>query len=86
VISASAKKVMSEIKLIKTRLRSVMSDDYLWALMPLAAGEDEGVSIAYDSIINRLARISPALENHLFPCNRCVGDQSLPSIRLTVHR
>jgi hypothetical protein len=44
-----------------------MSDDYLSALMPITSEVDNADCIAYDSIINRLARMSPALAKHLFP-------------------
>ena len=35
IISASAELAMSKVKLIKTRLHSVISDDYFLALMPI---------------------------------------------------
>jgi hypothetical protein len=44
-----------------------MSDDYFSALMLIASEKDIADSIAYDNIINRLARLSPALKKHLLP-------------------
>ena len=58
---------MSKVKLLKTRLRAEMSDDYFSALMLIASEKDIADGIAYDSIIDMLARMSPALEKHLLP-------------------
>jgi hypothetical protein len=65
VTSASAERAMSKVKLIKTRLRSVMSDDYFSALMLIASEKDVADSISHDLIINRFAQLSPVLKKHL---------------------
>ena len=63
VTSASAERAMNKVKLIKTRLRSTMSDEYFLGLMLLACEKDLCDKLAADDIINRFASVSPVLRN-----------------------
>ena len=65
VTSASAERAMSKVKLIKTRLRFTMSDEYFSGLMLLASEKYLCDKLAADDIINRFASVSPVLRKYL---------------------
>lgn len=66
VTSASAERAMSKVKLVKTRLRSTMSDDYFSGMMLLASEKDICDRLATDDIVNRFASLSPVLRKYLW--------------------
>ena len=65
VTSASAERAMSKVKLVKTRLRSTMTDEYFSSLLLIASEKDLADKLSCDDIINRLASMSPVLRKHL---------------------
>ena len=65
ITSASAERAMSKVKLVKTRLRSRMTDEYFSSLMVIATEKDLAEKLSSDKIINRLASISPVLRKYL---------------------
>ena len=65
VTSASAERAMGKVKLVKTRLRSTMTDEYFSSLLVIACEKDVANKLSYDDIINRCASISPVLRKHL---------------------
>jgi len=68
VTSASAERAMSKVKLVKTRLRSTMSDDYFSSLLLIASEKDLIDSLDSNDVINRFAALSPVLRKHLVHC------------------
>jgi hypothetical protein len=65
VTSASAERAMSKVKLVKTRLRSTMTDEYFSSLLLIASEKDLADELSCDDIINRFASMSPVLRKHL---------------------
>ena len=65
ITSASAERAMSKVKLVKTRLRSRMTDEYFSSLMVIATEKDLAEKLSSDKIINRLESISPVLRKYL---------------------
>ena len=65
VSSASAERALSKLKIIKNRLRSTMSDDFLSSLMIISAEKDLLALISNHDIIERLSTASPGLQSHL---------------------
>ena len=65
VSSASAERALSKLRIIKNRLRSSMSDDYLSALMIIASEKDLLVQLKDDDIISRVACARPTLRAQL---------------------
>jgi hypothetical protein len=65
VTSASAERAMSKVKLVKTRLRSTMTDEYFSSLLLIASEKDLADKLSCDDIINRFASMSPVLRKHL---------------------
>lgn len=65
VTSASAERAMSKVKLVKTRLRSTMTDEYFSSLLLIASEKDLADKLSCDDIINRFASLSPVLRKHL---------------------
>jgi hAT family C-terminal dimerisation region len=65
ITSASAERAMNKVKLVKTRLRSRMTDEYFSSLMVIATEKDLADKLSSDKIINRLASISPVLRKYL---------------------
>lgn len=65
VTSASAERAMSKVKLVKTRLRSTMADEYFSSLMLLASEKDLADNLVSDDIINQFAAMSPVLRKYL---------------------
>jgi len=61
VSSASAERALSKLRIIKNRLRSSMSDDYLSALMIISSEKDLLLQLTDDDKILRFARASPTL-------------------------
>ena len=55
VTSASAERAMGKVKLVKTRLRSTMTDNYFSSLMLIASEKDLTDNLRSEDIINRLA-------------------------------
>ncbi|ESN97895.1 hypothetical protein HELRODRAFT_153304, partial [Helobdella robusta] len=53
--STSAERALSKLKIIKNRLRSTMADDYLSALMIIAAEKDILQTFTDDQIITQIA-------------------------------
>ncbi|ESO12125.1 hypothetical protein HELRODRAFT_153309, partial [Helobdella robusta] len=53
--STSAERALSKLKIIKNRLRSTMTDDYLSALMIIAAEKDILQTFTDDQIITKIA-------------------------------
>ena len=62
---SKVKRAMSKVKLMKTRLRSTMSDEYFSGLMLLASEKDLCDKLAADDIINRFVSVSPVLRKYL---------------------
>jgi len=69
--SASAERAMSKVKLVKTRLRSRMADEYFSSLMIIATEKDLADKLSSHKIINSLASISPVLRKYLL-CSKSV--------------
>jgi hypothetical protein len=67
ISNCSAERSMSRLKLIKTRLRSTMSDEWLNGLMILSSEKDILDNLDVDDIINRFANTSPQLSRYLIP-------------------
>ena len=65
VTSASAERAMSKVKLVKSRLRSTMTDDYFSSLLIIAMEKDIVNKITNERIIQRFAALSPVLTKHL---------------------
>jgi len=65
ITSASADRAMNKVKLVKTRLRSSMTDEYFSSLMVIATEKDLADKLSSDKIINRLVLISPVLRKYL---------------------
>ena len=65
ITSASAERAMSKVKLIKTRLRSNMSDEYFCSLMLIPSEKDLADRLPVDKLITRFASLSPVLKKHL---------------------
>jgi hypothetical protein len=61
VSSASAERALSKLRIIKNRLRSSMSDDYLSALMIISSEKDLLLQLTDDDIISRFACVSSTL-------------------------
>ncbi|ESO12143.1 hypothetical protein HELRODRAFT_153308, partial [Helobdella robusta] len=53
--STSAERALSKLKIIKNRLRSTMANDYLSALMIIAAEKDILQTFTDDQIITKIA-------------------------------
>ena len=58
---------MSRLKLVKSRLRSTMSDQWLNGLMIMSAEKDLVDSLDVDIIINRFAESSTQMKRYLIP-------------------
>ena len=58
---------MSRLKLVKSRLRSTMSDEWLNGLMIMSAEKDLVDSLDVDIIINRFAESSTKIKRYLIP-------------------
>ena len=58
---------MSRLKLVKSRLRSTMSDEWLNGLMIMSAEKDLVDSLDVDIIINRFAESSTQMKRYLIP-------------------
>ena len=58
---------MSRLKLVKSRLRSTMSDQWLNGLMIMSAEKDLVDSLDVDIIINRFAESSTKIKRYLIP-------------------
>jgi len=56
---------MSKVKLVKSRLRSTMTDDYFSSLLIIAMEKDIVNKITNERIIQRFAALSPVLTKHL---------------------
>jgi len=67
ISNCSAERSMSRLKLIKTRLRSTMSDEFLNSLMLLSAEKDILDCLDVDIVINRFAETSSQLKRYLLP-------------------
>ena len=67
ISNCSAERSMSRLKLIKTRLRSTMSDEMLHDLMILSSEKDILDNLDIDVIINRFANTSVQLSRYLIP-------------------
>lgn len=67
ISNCSAERSMSRLKLIKTRLRSTMSDEKLNDLMILSSEKDILDNLDIDVIINRFANTSVQLSRYLIP-------------------
>ena len=65
VSSTSAERALSKLKIIKNRLRSTLADDFLSALMILAAEKDLLHALTDEEIILRVAIASPSLKSQL---------------------
>ena len=65
VTSCSAERALSRLKIIKNRLRSTMSDEWMSDLMVLAAEKDIAFSIANDKVIDSYACLSDQLKRQL---------------------
>jgi len=65
VTSASAERAMSKVKLVKSRLRSTMTDDYFSSLLLIIAMKDIADKISNERIIQCFAALSPVLAKHL---------------------
>ena len=65
VSSASAERVLSKLKLVKSRLRTSMSDDTMSSLLVLASEKDLMMELTTDDIIVALVKSSPSLHSHL---------------------
>jgi hypothetical protein len=68
VSTATAERTMSKVKLIKTRLRSAMSDDFFSSLMLVACEKDIVDSLDTDMIVDYFAASSPVLRKYLVCC------------------
>ena len=82
VTSASAERSMSKVKLVKTRLRSTMADEYFSSLMLLASEKDLADNLVSDDIINQFAAMSPVLRKYLI----CSWTGSRSSAAVTVFK
>jgi hypothetical protein len=65
VTSCSAERALSRLKIIKNRLRSTMSDEWMSDLMVLAAEKDIVSCISCDAIIDSFASLSDHLKRQL---------------------
>ena len=65
VTSASAERAMSKVKLVKSRLRSTMTDDYFSSLLIIAIEKNIADKISNERIIQCFAALSPVLAKHL---------------------
>ena len=65
VTSASAERAMSKVKLVKSRLRSTMTDDHFSSLLIIAMEKDIADKISNERIIQCFAALSPVLAKHL---------------------
>lgn len=65
VTSCSAERSLSRLKIIKNRLRSTMSDEWMSDLMVLAAEQDIVSCISCDAIIDCFASLSDHLKRQL---------------------
>jgi hypothetical protein len=65
VSKASAERALSKLKIIKSRLRTSLSDSTMSALMVLAAESDIMAAITNHDIISRMCASSPSLKSQL---------------------
>ena len=65
VASCAAQRALSRLKIIKNRLRSTMSDEWMSDLMVLAAAKDRVSCISCDAIIDSFASLSDHLKRRL---------------------
>jgi hypothetical protein len=65
VTSCSAERALSRLKIIKNRLRSTMSDEWMSDLMVLASEKDIVSSITNDAVIDSFANLSNQLKRQL---------------------
>ena len=65
VTSCSAERALSRLKVIKNRLRSTMSDEWMSDLIVLAAEKDIVSCISYDAVIDCFASFSNHLKRQL---------------------
>jgi hypothetical protein len=68
VSTATAERTMSKVKLIKTRLRSTMADEFFSSLMLAACEKDIVDSLETDMIVDHFAASSPVLRKYLVCC------------------
>ena len=67
VTAHAAERSMSRLKLVKSRLRSTMSDEWLNDLMIMSAEKDLVDSLDVGIIINRFAESSTQMKRYLIP-------------------
>lgn len=65
VTSCSAERALSRLRIIKNRLRSSMSDDWMNALMIIASEQDLMSRINNDTIVDKFASFSNVLKEQL---------------------
>jgi hypothetical protein len=65
VTSCSAERVLSRVRIIKNRLRTVMLDDWFSSLTILAAERDVVDSLKVEDVINDFSACSSCLRSHL---------------------
>ena len=56
---------MSKVKLVKSRPRSTMTDDYFSSLLIVAMQKDIADKISNERTVQRFAALSPVLAKHL---------------------